>query len=101
MDKKQVVVLLDHNQPPAPATYDHSSPTSSITTITIRVIVDHKLNWIDHITYVKNIIYTRMRITDEAKRYLNNITLKKIIMLIFIFISHIVLKYGDLLLKVI
>ena len=37
------------------------------------VIVDHKLNWIDHITYVKNKISKGIGIMYKARRYLNKV----------------------------
>ena len=42
------------------------------------VIVDHKLNWIDHITYVKNKISKGIGIMYKARRYLNKGSLKNI-----------------------
>ena len=65
------------------------------------VIADHKLNWIDHISHVKNKIYKGIGILYRARRYLNKTSLKIFTMLMFIHISHIVLKYGDLLQNVI
>ena len=41
-------------------------------------IVDHKLNWIDHITYVKNIISKEIGIMYKARRYLNKVSLKNL-----------------------
>ena len=41
------------------------------------VIVDHKLNWIDHITYVKSKISKGIGIMYKARRYLNKISLKR------------------------
>ena len=42
------------------------------------VIVDHKLNWIDHITYVKNKISKGIGIMYKARRYLNKVSLKNL-----------------------
>ena len=42
------------------------------------VIVDHKLNWIDHITYVKSKISNGIGIMYKARRYLNKISLKNL-----------------------
>ena len=42
------------------------------------VIVDHKLNWIDHITYVKSKISKGIGIMYKARRYLNKISLKNL-----------------------
>ena len=42
------------------------------------VIVDHKLNWIDHITYAKNKISTGIGIMYKARRYLNKCSLKNL-----------------------
>ena len=42
------------------------------------VIVDHKLNWIDHITYVKNKISKGIGIMYKARRYLNTGSLKNL-----------------------
>ena len=42
------------------------------------VIVDHKLNWIDHITYVKSKISKEIGIMYKARRYLNKISLKNL-----------------------
>ena len=35
------------------------------------IIVDHKLNWLDHITYVKAKISKRIGIMYKARKYLN------------------------------
>ena len=42
------------------------------------VIVDYKLNWIDHITYVKNKISKGLGIMYKARRYLNKSSLKNL-----------------------
>ena len=42
------------------------------------VIVDHKLTWIDHITYVKSKISKGIGIMYKARRYLNKISLKNL-----------------------
>ena len=76
---------------------DHSTLTKVVSLKYLDVIVDHKLNWIDHITYVKNKISKGIGIMYKARKYLNKVSLKNFIMLKFIHISHIVLKYGDLL----
>ena len=76
---------------------DHSTPTKVVSLKYLGVIVDHKLNCIDHIPYVKNKISKGIGIMYKARRYLNIVSFKIFIMLIFIHISHIVLKYGDLL----
>ena len=50
---------------------------SKVSTIKyLGVIVDHKLNWIDHITYVKSKISKGIGIMYRAGRYLNNIIKK-------------------------
>ena len=40
------------------------------------IIVDHKLNWIDHITYVKAKISKGIGIMYKARKYLNKNSLK-------------------------
>ena len=75
---------------------DHSTPTKVVLLLYLGVIVDHKLNWIDHITYVKNTISKGIGIMYKARRCLKKLVLKIFIMLICIHILHIVLKYGDL-----
>ena len=42
------------------------------------IIVDHKLNWIDHITYVKAKISKGIGIMYKARKYLNKNTLKNL-----------------------
>ena len=44
----------------------------------VGVIVDHKLNWIDHITHVKSKISKGIGIMYKARRYLNKIGLKNL-----------------------
>ena len=39
------------------------------------VIIDHKLNWIEHIAYVKNKIYKGIGIMYKARQYLSKCTL--------------------------
>ena len=39
------------------------------------VIIDHKLNWIEHIAYVKNKISKRIGILYKARQYLSKCTL--------------------------
>ena len=48
------------------------------------IIVDHKLNWLDHITYVKAKISKRIGIMYKARKYLNKNSLKTYTMLTFI-----------------
>ena len=55
---------------------DHSTLTKVISLKYIGVIVEHKLNWINHITYVKNIISKRIGTRYKARRYLNKGSLK-------------------------
>ena len=43
------------------------------------VIVDHKLNWLDHITYVKAKISKGIAIMYKARKYLKKYSLKKFI----------------------
>ena len=49
---------------------DHSTPTKVVSFKYLGVIVDHKLNWIDHITNVKNEISKGVEIMYKARRYL-------------------------------
>ena len=42
------------------------------------IIVDHKLNWLDHITYVKAKISKGIGIMYEARKYLNKNSLKNL-----------------------
>ena len=53
---------------------DHSTLTKVVSLKYLGVIVDHKLNWIDHITYVKNKISKGIGIMYKARRYLNNVS---------------------------
>ena len=51
---------------------------NSIKYLGILVIVDHKLNWIDHITYVKAKISKRIGIMYKARRHLNKHSLRNL-----------------------
>ena len=42
------------------------------------IIVDHKLNWLDHITYVKAKISKQIGIMYKARKYLNKNSLKNL-----------------------
>ena len=42
------------------------------------IIVDHKLNWLDHITYVKAKISKRIGIMYKARKYLSKNSLKNV-----------------------
>ena len=42
------------------------------------IIVDHKLNWLDHITYVKAKISKGIGIMYKARKYLNKNSLKNL-----------------------
>ena len=42
------------------------------------IIVDHKLNWLDHITYVKAKISKGIGIMYKARKYLNKNSLKSL-----------------------
>ena len=57
---------------------DHSTLTKVVSLKYLGVIVDHKLNWIDHITYVKNKISKGIGIMYKARRYLNKVSLKNL-----------------------
>ena len=57
---------------------DHSTLTKVVSLRYLGVIVDHKLNWIDHITYVKNKISKGIGIMYKARRYLNKVSLKNL-----------------------
>ena len=39
------------------------------------IIIDHKLNWVQHITYVKNKIAKGVGIMYKARRFLNKVCL--------------------------
>ena len=43
----------DHRKMDVTCIMDHSTLTKVVSLKYLGVIVDHKLNWIDHITYVK------------------------------------------------
>ena len=57
---------------------DHSSLTKIVSPKYLGVIVDHKLNWIDHITYIKNKISKGIGIMYKARTYFNNFSLKNL-----------------------
>ena len=57
---------------------DHSTLTKVVSLKYLGVIVDHKLNWIDHIIYVKNKISKGIGIMYKARRYLNKVSLKNL-----------------------
>ena len=57
---------------------DHITRTKVSSIKYLGVIVDHKLNWIDHIIYVKNKLSKGMGIVYKARRYLNKGSLKNL-----------------------
>ena len=58
------------------------------------VIVDHKLNWIEHISYVRNKVSKGIGIMYKARRFLNKKVYLACIIPTFILIQSIVLRYG-------
>ena len=59
-------------------TMDNQVLTKVNSTKSLGIIVDHKLNWIDHITYVKAKISKGIGIMYKARKYLNKNTLKSL-----------------------
>ena len=64
------------------------------------VIIDHKLNWIEHISYVKSKISKGIGMMYKARQFL---TKKALLMLyhayIYTYMTYTVLKFGVVLLK--
>ena len=59
------------------------------------IIVDDKLNWIDHITYVKTKISKGIGIICKARKYLNEKTLKSLYhVYIYLYLTYCVDVWG-------
>ena len=56
---------------------DNQIPTKVNSIKYMGIIVDHKLNWLDHITYVKAKISKGINIMCKSRKYLNKNSLKK------------------------
>ena len=54
----------------------HRARLKTIDNSSMDIIVDHKLNWLDHITYVKAKISKGIGIMYKARKYLNKNSLK-------------------------
>ena len=62
------------------------------------IIIDHKLNWVQHITYVKNKIAKGVGIMYKARRFLNKACLTNLYhTYIYPYLIYIVLRFGELL----
>ena len=63
------------------------------------VIIDNNLTWHEHIVYIKNKISKSIGIIYKARKHINNQTLKIYTMILYFHILYIVMRYGEILLK--
>ena len=68
---------------------------SGSNTMFLGVIIASKLNWSDHITYIKNKISKSIGILTKIRRFLNKKTLRNLFFHLCIHTSLTALKYGE------
>ena len=59
------------------------------------IIIDSKLNWVDHINHIKNKISKSIGIIYKIRNFLDKNTLQNLYYTLFSHISSIVLRYGE------
>ena len=59
------------------------------------IIIDDKLNWTEHIQYIKNMIFKSIGILIKIRPYLDKVTLRIYILLLCTHTSYIVLRFVE------